>query len=241
MTYRVEQGEPELLGVLLVALYLQHGEPARLPGTAGPGAQQRRLPAARLRRDDRHLPRYRAIQGSDQVTPVDQPGSRPSHTASVRTVHDPAKPGQSPESSDACSPAWWRGWALPIRPNRKEILRERRAAREPRSDPAAVSLPRRRRCQRAAAAAPGADIGPAAARRCDRDRSRTGRRPHRRDHHRRSRTSPCCPVLPRRRIRTGRRLPSRWPGLADRPADACQGHLRRLPARPRAPVSGRGR
>ena len=33
----------------------------------------------------------------------------------------------------------------------------------------------------------------------------------------------------------------RWPGLAGRPADACQGRLRRLPARPRASVSGGGR
>jgi len=30
----------------LVALHLQHGEPARLPRPAGSGAQQRRLPAA---------------------------------------------------------------------------------------------------------------------------------------------------------------------------------------------------
>jgi len=50
-------------------------EPARLPRTAGPGAQQRRLPAAGRRGDDRHLPRRRAIQGSDKITPVDQPGS----------------------------------------------------------------------------------------------------------------------------------------------------------------------
>jgi len=35
---RVEQGQPELLGVLLVALHLQHGKPARLARTVGPGA-----------------------------------------------------------------------------------------------------------------------------------------------------------------------------------------------------------
>ena len=91
-------------------------------------------------------------------------------------------------------------------PNRREILREHRAAREPRSDPAAVGLARRQRRQRAAAAAPRVDIGATPARRRDRDRSRTGCRPNRRDHHRRNRTSPCCPVLPRRRVRPGGRL-----------------------------------
>ena len=54
---RIEQGQPELLGVLLVALHLQHGEAARLRRTARPGAQQRRLTAAGRSRDDRHLPR----------------------------------------------------------------------------------------------------------------------------------------------------------------------------------------
>jgi hypothetical protein len=78
-TDRPEQRQPELLGVLLIALHLHDGEPARLPRTAGPGAQQRRLPAAGRRRDDRHLPRRRAIQGSDKITPVDQPGSCWSH------------------------------------------------------------------------------------------------------------------------------------------------------------------
>jgi hypothetical protein len=79
VTDRAEQGQPELLGVLLVALHLHHGELARLPRTLGPGAQQRRLPAAGRSRDDRHLPCRRAIQGSDKITPVDQPGSCWSH------------------------------------------------------------------------------------------------------------------------------------------------------------------
>ena len=125
--------------------------------------------------------------------------------------------------------------------NRREILREHRTAREPRRDPATERLPVRQRRQRAAAAAQGAGLGAAAARRRDRDRRRTGRRPDRRDHRRRNRTAPCCPVLPRRRVRDRGRLPSRWPGRAGRPADRRQGHLRRLPARPRAPVSGGGR
>src|SRR6266516_2055452 len=79
VTDRVEQGQPELLGVLLAALHLHEGEPVRLARSSGPGAQQRRLPAAGRRRDDRHLARRRAIQGSDKITPVDQPGSCWSH------------------------------------------------------------------------------------------------------------------------------------------------------------------
>ena len=175
-------------------------------------------------------PRSGRANHQDPVTPPNLPGGKPG------SGPPPGRPFQ--QQVDMGEPAWGR---CPANPDRREILREYRAAREPRSDPAAVSLPRRHRCQRATAAAPRADIGAAAARRRDRDRSRTGRRPDRRDHHRRNRTSPCCPVLPRRRVRPGGRLPSRRPGLADRPADARQGHLRRLPARPRAPVPGGGR
>src|SRR6185437_14570512 len=72
-----------------VALHLQHGEPARLPRTAGPRAQQARLPAAGRSRDDRHLPRRRAIQGSDKITPVDQPGSCWSHRQRPALVSTP--------------------------------------------------------------------------------------------------------------------------------------------------------
>ena len=93
-------------------------------------------------------------------------------------------------------------------PSRREILREHRTAREPRRDPATERLPVRQRRQRAAAAAQGAGLGAAAARRRDRDRRRARRRPHRRDHHRRNRTPPCCPVLPRRRVRDRGRLPA---------------------------------
>ena len=79
MTDRAEQGKPELLSVVLVALHLQHGESMRLTRTVGPRAQQRRLPTAGGSRDDRHLPRRRAIQRSKKITPVDQPGSCPIH------------------------------------------------------------------------------------------------------------------------------------------------------------------
>ena len=41
MTDRVEQGEPEQLGVLLVALYLYHGNPVPQARAISPGAQQR--------------------------------------------------------------------------------------------------------------------------------------------------------------------------------------------------------
>src|SRR5262249_48895280 len=84
------------------------------------------------------------------------------------------------------------GWGAAGSFNRREILREHRPAREPRRDPAAVSLPVRQRRQRAAAAARGVCLGAAAAPRRDGDRSRTGRRPHRRDHHRRNRSPQCC-------------------------------------------------
>jgi hypothetical protein len=40
VTDRVEQGQPELVGVVLVALHLHEGEPVRLARAAGPGAQQ---------------------------------------------------------------------------------------------------------------------------------------------------------------------------------------------------------
>ena len=74
---RAEQGQPELLSVALVALHLHDGEPVRLTRTVGPRAQQRRLPAAGRSRDDRHLPRRRAIQSGEKITPVDQPGLLP--------------------------------------------------------------------------------------------------------------------------------------------------------------------
>ena len=41
---------------------------------AGPGAQQRRLPAASRRRDDRHLPRCRAVQTGDELAARDHSG-----------------------------------------------------------------------------------------------------------------------------------------------------------------------
>ena len=77
---------------LLITLHLHDGQPVPLPRTVGPGAQQRRLPAAGRSRDDRHLLRRRAIQRSEKITPVDQPESCPSHQASVRTINHRAEP-----------------------------------------------------------------------------------------------------------------------------------------------------
>ena len=91
MTDRAEQGQPELLSILLIALHLHDSKPMPLPRTFGPGAQQRRLPAAGRSRDDRHLLGRREIQGSEKITPVDQPESCPSHQASVRTANDRAE------------------------------------------------------------------------------------------------------------------------------------------------------
>ena len=80
-----------------ISLPAQHGEPARLPRTVGPGAQQRRLPAAGQRRDDRHLPRLCAIQGSDKITPGDQPGSCWSYRQRPALISRPdtSGPGQA--------------------------------------------------------------------------------------------------------------------------------------------------
>src|SRR5258708_27308418 len=89
MMDRAEQGKPELLGVLLIALHLDDGEPTGLARTVCPGAQQRRLPAASGSRDDRHLPRRRAIQSGEKITPVDQPGLCSIHRQSPAFVPAP--------------------------------------------------------------------------------------------------------------------------------------------------------
>jgi hypothetical protein len=68
----IEQVEPEMLGIVLVAAHLHAGEPAVPVLTSGPGAQQRRFAAAGRRRDDRHLPRGHAVETSDEIVPGDQ-------------------------------------------------------------------------------------------------------------------------------------------------------------------------
>src|SRR5580704_13967720 len=82
MTNRAEQGQPELLGVLVIALHLHDSKPVPLTRTVGPGAQQRRLAAAGRSRDDRHLARHRAIQSGEKIVASDQPAS--AHSAFPR-------------------------------------------------------------------------------------------------------------------------------------------------------------
>jgi hypothetical protein len=69
MTDCVEQDQPELLGVLLVAWHLHDGDTMVL--TFGPGTQQACLSGAGRSGDDRHPPRRRAIKGSEKIAPVD--------------------------------------------------------------------------------------------------------------------------------------------------------------------------
>src|SRR5258708_205544 len=69
----VEQSKPESLSIVLVPSHLEDSEPMLLTGTIRPGAQQGRLAAAGRRRDDRDLPRRRAVEGSEKTGPVNQP------------------------------------------------------------------------------------------------------------------------------------------------------------------------
>jgi hypothetical protein len=77
---------------LLIALHLHDSKAVRLTRPVGPSAQQRRLPAAGRSRDDRHLPRGRAIQRSEKITPVDQPESCPSHRHRPALISTPGLP-----------------------------------------------------------------------------------------------------------------------------------------------------
>src|SRR5580704_8546489 len=70
-----EDGEPELLGVLLVALHLDDCQPMRLTQTICPGPQQRGLAAACGGRDKRYLGFRRAIEGCEKFPTLNQPRS----------------------------------------------------------------------------------------------------------------------------------------------------------------------
>src|ERR1700730_12674635 len=67
-----EDGEPELLGVLLVALHLDDCQPIRLTWPVRPGPQQRGLAAACGGRDKRYLGFGRAIEGCEKVPALNQ-------------------------------------------------------------------------------------------------------------------------------------------------------------------------
>jgi hypothetical protein len=62
LTDRVQDGEPELLSILLVTGHRHEGDPAILAGSVRPRTQKRGLPASRRRRDDGHLPQGGAIE-----------------------------------------------------------------------------------------------------------------------------------------------------------------------------------
>ena len=83
MTDRVEEGQPEFLGVVLVAPHLHDSEPVQLTWAVCPRAQQRRLPAASRSRDNRDLLRRRPVQRRKKITPVNQPEIRWCHVTSL--------------------------------------------------------------------------------------------------------------------------------------------------------------
>jgi hypothetical protein len=75
MTDRVQQSQPENLGILFVATHLYEADAVRPARALCPGAQQRRLATASRRGDDRHLPRCGAVQAGEKIAASDQPGS----------------------------------------------------------------------------------------------------------------------------------------------------------------------
>jgi hypothetical protein len=172
-----QQPQARTAGVLLIALNLQDGEPARLPRTAGPGTKQRRLPAAGRSRDDRHLPCRRAIQGSDKITPVDQPGSCWSHRQRPALVSAPDTSGaghavrapsvSAPGQRACCQPRATLGSAALSCTHRRVPSRPAlsRCGRSPRSgdDLLPASLESQNRIVRDAVSVSGAPSQPGAA------------------------------------------------------------------------------
>src|ERR1035438_4575019 len=75
LTDGVEQGKPEKLCILLVMPHRHRSDAMRLIRAVCPGAQQRCLPAASRRRDDRHLPRCRAVETGEEIVASDHSGS----------------------------------------------------------------------------------------------------------------------------------------------------------------------
>ena len=71
-----EDGDPELLGVLLVALHLDDCQPIRLTRPICPGPQQRGLAAACGGRDKRYLGFGRTIEGCEKFLALNQLRSR---------------------------------------------------------------------------------------------------------------------------------------------------------------------
>src|SRR5260370_8099893 len=72
-----EDGEPELMRVLLVAPHLNHCQSIPPTGPIRPGPQQRGLAAACGARDKRYLRFRRAIEGPQKLSPLNQPPRSP--------------------------------------------------------------------------------------------------------------------------------------------------------------------
>src|SRR5258706_3113545 len=106
----VQQGKPESLSIVLVPLHLEDGEPMLLTPTICPGPQQGRLPAAGRSRDDRDLPRRRAVEGSEKISPVNQPRVVRHSPLGIRPASPVSTARESPRSGDGRSPACWRAW-----------------------------------------------------------------------------------------------------------------------------------
>ena len=69
---RVQDGAPEPLRILLVAVDGHERDATRVGRAVGPRTQQRGLPASRRRRDDRHPLGHSAIQQLEEIFPVEQ-------------------------------------------------------------------------------------------------------------------------------------------------------------------------
>jgi hypothetical protein len=82
---RAEDGEPELLGVLLVAPHLDDCQPVRLAWPVRPGPQQRALAAAGGGRDKRYLGFRRAIKGREKLPALNQLRSRRIRPSVIRS------------------------------------------------------------------------------------------------------------------------------------------------------------
>jgi hypothetical protein len=70
---RVQQGTPEDLSILLAAPHRHEDDAMRLTRAVRPGPQQRRLPAANRRGDNRHRSGGRAVEAGDKVLARDSP------------------------------------------------------------------------------------------------------------------------------------------------------------------------
>jgi hypothetical protein len=78
---RAQHGEPEKLHIMLARPYGQESDTAILTRPARPRSQQRRLPGAGRRRDNRDLLLGCPAQGGNQIMPENQPRLCPARRA----------------------------------------------------------------------------------------------------------------------------------------------------------------